>query len=93
MSRTLSTGISPANSSNTPIVRAELQEDLLESGQQLGGMIGRLPEPPNMEATAPHAFFGDLDCKSWYLFQRVHDADHMQQIEAAKQAPGFPGGE
>lgn len=71
---------------------AELREDLLESGQQFAGLSGRLPEPPNMDATAPHAFFGDLTCKAWYLFQRVHDGDHMQQIEAVKQAPGYPGG-
>ena len=36
---------------------AELREDLLESGQQFAGLSGRLPDPPNMDAMAPHTFY------------------------------------
>jgi hypothetical protein len=35
-------------------------------------------------------FFGPLHCKAWYLFQRVHDIDHANQINAVKEAPGYP---
>ena len=70
-----------------------LRAELLASSVQLAGLADRLPEPPNMEAVSPHVFFGDLHCKAWYLFQRVHDGDHAQQIAAVKQTPGYPDSE
>jgi hypothetical protein len=48
-------------------------------------------EEANQEATYNHFIFGDLNCRGWAAFQRVHDADHSLQIEQVKAAPGYPG--
>jgi hypothetical protein len=43
-----------------------------------------------LDTTAPHPWFRDLNCRAWFLFQRVHDGDHTRQIQAIKRAPGYP---
>lgn len=68
----------------------ELRQELLKNSTDFAALPARLPEPPSFELEAPHIFFGDLHCKAWYLFQRVHDVDHTGQIEAAKAAAGYP---
>ena len=40
---------------------------------------------------SPHPFFGDLHARAWYLFQRVHDQDHAQQVLTNKTIDGYPG--
>ena len=42
-------------------------------------------------ATFDHPFFGPLNCKGWVAFQRLHDADHIGQIEQIKASAGYPG--
>lgn len=42
------------------------------------------------DARYTHFIFGDLNCREWAAFQRVHDADHSLQIEQVKAAPGYP---
>jgi hypothetical protein len=37
-----------------------------------------------------HFLFGDLNCREWAVFQRVHDGDHANQVEKIKAAPGYP---
>ena len=69
---------------------AELREELLRNAVDFASLPARLPEPPSFELESPHAFFGDLHCKAWYLFQRIHDVDHTGQIEAVKAAAGYP---
>lgn len=44
----------------------------------------------NLEATFPHFLFGELNCREWAAFQRVHDGDHAGQIEQILAAPGYP---
>jgi len=78
----------PASVEDQPI--ADLRTQLIELGMQLTGLVGRLPDPPSMTGEHDHVFFGPLHCKAWYLFQRVHDTDHANQINAVKQAPGYP---
>jgi DinB superfamily len=68
----------------------ELREELLLNAVEFAALPPRLPEPPSFELEAPHPFFGDLHCKAWYLFQRVHDVDHTGQIAAVKAADGYP---
>lgn len=67
-----------------------------ESGASLGSLIAaaedahralletldRLPADIDRGATFEHPFFGPLDALGWAVFQRIHDADHSQQIEA-----------
>jgi hypothetical protein len=37
-----------------------------------------------------HFVFGDLNCREWAVFQRVHDGDHSQQLDQIKAAEGYP---
>lgn len=69
---------------------ADLRTALIETGIELSTLIATLPDPPPLEGTHPHVFFGPLHCKAWYLFQRVHDLDHAQQVTKNKAAEGFP---
>ena len=68
----------------------ELRRDLAADSVNFASLASRLPEPPSLEGTHPHMFFGDLHCRAWYLFQRVHDQDHAGQIAAIQQAAGYP---
>jgi hypothetical protein len=36
----------------------------------------------HLDVTLPHPMFGPLNWREWLLFMRVHDLDHMHQIEA-----------
>ena len=65
-------------------------ERLRGVNQTLLGAIAALPTKPNLDATAPHPFFGQLNCLEWAAFQRVHDEDHVQhaaKILAAVSPP------
>ncbi len=44
----------------------------------------------NTDARFNHFIFGDLNCREWAAFQRVHDGDHANQIEKIKSAAGYP---
>ena len=57
---------------------AEILSELRRTSETLLQTIRDLPDPPNTEATAPHPFFGELNCLEWAVFQRVHDEDHIQ---------------
>lgn len=37
-----------------------------------------------------HFRLGELDLAQWWMLQARHDADHLQQLQAVKAAPGFP---
>ena len=69
---------------------AELRERLNEDTLAWRALTDRLPTSPNLEVTAPHPFFGELHAGGFYLFQRVHDLDHVGQINKNKSAPGYP---
>jgi hypothetical protein len=44
----------------------------------------------NLDTRFNHFVFGDLNCREWAAFQRVHDGDHANQIEQVRAAPGYP---
>ena len=58
--------------------------------EQLAFIASLSPEA-DVEARYKHFIFGALNCREWAVFQRVHDADHGNQIEQVKAAPGYPG--
>ena len=68
----------------------QVRGELLADSLAWASVTERLPAQPSFEALAPHPFFGRLHARAWYLFQRVHDVDHFNQIEAVKKAPGYP---
>ena len=59
---------------------ATLVERLQDVNQRLLDVIAALPAEPDMAMQAVHPFFGDLNCMEWAVFQRVHDADHIQHV-------------
>lgn len=73
-----------------PHTAERLRLDLVRNAIALSTVPQRLPERPPLEPTAPHMFFGELHCKAWFLFQRVHDQDHVGQIRTIQSAPGYP---
>jgi len=84
-----SSGIEPPRKTTDAPV-AELIDELRDDGIEWAVAISALPQTPPLEPTANHSMFGDLHARAWHLFQRVHDLDHMNQIEAVKQAERYP---
>jgi hypothetical protein len=68
----------------------ELRRELLLNGTQFGTLAAALPEDAPLEPTAPHGNFGDLHCRAWYIFERIHDTDHVNQFRSIRNAPEFP---
>ncbi len=68
----------------------ELVAQLLRDSREFSNVIDGLPEPPAFEPTRPHPYFGELHGRAWFIFQRVHDLDHVNQVNAIKETAGFP---
>ena len=69
---------------------AELRQRLDSVRAQLLGLVRGLPQDVNLEIEHEHFFFGPLNWKEWLAFQRVHDGDHIEQIEAIQRSPSYP---
>ena len=69
---------------------AELVRDLQAANFALDHSVGSVEGKERLDTTAPHPFFGELNCRAWFLFQRVHDLDHARQIQKIKTEPGYP---
>jgi hypothetical protein len=67
-----------------------LRHDLGEVRRNLFVLIEGIAGSERLDATSPHPWFGELNCRAWFLFQRVHDGDHTRQIQAIKASPAFP---
>ena len=68
----------------------ELRKGLLDGAFKWTSMTDNLPVMPNMDQMSNHSFFGDLHAGAWYLFQRVHDLDHLNQIRNNKSHTDYP---
>jgi hypothetical protein len=92
----LANGQAPGSTDHEPpratptLAWTDLQTALAEDSVALAALVTGLPEPPSFEQTSDHMFFGPLHGRAWYLFQRVHDVDHTNQVLANKEAPGYP---
>jgi hypothetical protein len=40
----------------------------------------------HLDVTIEHRFFGPLNWREWVLFMRIHDLDHMRQLQAITAA-------
>ena len=69
---------------------AEARGVLESAHQELLDFVGGLSAAADLDARFNHFLFGDLNCREWAAFQRVHDGDHSNQIEQIMAAPGFP---
>ncbi|MYA02339.1 MAG: DinB family protein [Chloroflexi bacterium] len=70
----------------------DLVDALLDDSRQFSNVIDGLPEPPAFEPRPAHPFFGPLHSRGWFMFQRVHDLDHVNQVNAIKETAGYPEG-
>ncbi len=68
----------------------ELRQRILGGALEWTTMTDNLPDTPNMETNSNHGFFGDLHAGGWYMFQRVHDLDHLNQIRNNKSHVDYP---
>ena len=74
-----------------PVVSlADLHQQLLADSVIFSSMAGRFSDDVSLEPTSPHMSFGPLHCRAWFLFQRIHDRDHANQVQAVKAARGYP---
>ncbi|SVA24810.1 uncharacterized protein METZ01_LOCUS77664, partial [marine metagenome] len=67
-----------------------LRDRILGGAVRWSAMTERLPDNPDLSFTARHDFFGELHAPAWYLFQRVHDLDHLNQIKSVKEQKDYP---
>jgi hypothetical protein len=42
----------------------------------------------HLDRTIRHPMFGELNWREWFLFMRVHDLDHLRQLQAIAAALG-----
>jgi len=70
----------------------ELRKALAGLFDETRELVASLPDDARLKQTFQHPMFGSLDLKEWIVFQRLHALDHVQQIEKAKAAPGYPAG-
>ena len=74
---------------DAPRQMSELRALLLQNTVELVGLPARMPVDPPLEPMATHGNFGDLHCKAWYIFFRVHEVDHVNQITKIRQSLGI----
>ena len=75
---------------STELSLKEIHDSLLDRGLELSTLTPNLPERPSTTPTWDHSIFGPLHARSWYLFQRLHDIDHMKQIQKNKIHSNYP---
>jgi hypothetical protein len=80
----------PAGPPAARLPLTELRQHLTAVRAQLLSLVGGLPGGANLDAKHDHLFFGPLNWKEWLAFQRVHDGDHIEQIEAIRSSPAYP---
>lgn len=54
---------------------------LRDTNEQLLAAIRALPADAPLDVKSAHPFFGDLNCREWAAFQKVHDEDHLQHAD------------
>ena len=76
-----------------PAVAATLEQArsaLTAAAVHFAALPERLPVAADLAATAEHPQFGPLNYRAWFLFSRLHDGDHLRQVEVLKAAEGYP---
>ena len=68
-----------------------LVSELRRLNETMLATIRALPAEPDLVVTAPHPFFGQLNCLEWAVFQRVHDEDHIQHAAKILEVVGGRG--
>ena len=58
--------------------------------QALAGFLNGVSDATNTEKTHSHPFFGSMNCLEWAVYLRIHDGDHVGQVEKIKASKGYP---
>jgi hypothetical protein len=74
---------------DAPRPLTELRALLLQNTLELVRLPARMPVDPPLAAKAVHGNFGDLHCKGWFVFFRVHEVDHVNQVNKIREALGI----
>jgi uncharacterized damage-inducible protein DinB len=82
--------LSSSKAGRMPAKFSMLRRHLTEHSIRYSALLERLPPSPDYGTTAPHESFGELNFRSWFVFERIHDTDHLNQIEAVEAADGYP---
>ena len=73
-----------------PATLKETRTELEAAQGEMRAFVDSLSAESNTGPTLAHPWFGPMNCIEWPVFQRVHDGDHINQIEQLKSAPGYP---
>lgn len=69
---------------------ADVRDALTKEAVRFASLPERLPGDQDLEAVAEHPQFGPLNYRAWFVLARLHDGDHLRQIDAIKGASGYP---
>ncbi|WP_322818428.1 DinB family protein [Tepidiforma sp.] len=61
--------------------------------EQLLARVAAARGDEHLHTTIRHPMFGDLNWREWLLFMRVHDLDHLRQLQAIAAALGEGAGQ
>lgn len=53
-------------------------------------LFDRAQASNRLDTTADNSLYGDLNWREWYCFLGLHAANHVEQAEQVRSAPGFP---
>ncbi len=67
-----------------------LVKSLETAREALYHAVSSVRDKERLDTTTAHPFFGELNCRAWFLFQRVHDIDHTRQIQKIKADAAYP---
>lgn len=69
-----------------PATLAAVRVALVEASIRFLSLPERLPARPNADFTVVHAVYGPQNYRDWFARCATHDAIHLDQVEALKQA-------
>ncbi len=64
----------------------EYYEAFLERREQLLARVSAATGGEPLDVKIDHAMFGSLNWREWLLFMRVHDLDHLRQLQSVAAA-------
>lgn len=71
-------------------VLSDVHDALVEASHELAETLLHVANRADPSRTVAHARFGALNASQWFVLGRVHDMDHILQIEGLRQMEGFP---
>ena len=67
----------------------EYYETFLQRREAFLARVSQAKGDEHLDTTIHHAMFGDLTWREWLLFMRIHDLDHLRQLQGVAAALGI----